>query len=138
MSPRKPSEAKHYSIRLNPSYEPGDVELYRIIEQYRAQGYTFKEIVRAALLTEAGFDPAQYSSRLQTGAIVASMESLLAEFAEHIIKELNTGVSAGRRTSRRRDYEDDDREGDDDDVPSPEALNFARGFVRRQQSGGRR
>lgn len=135
MARRKSSVAKYYSVRFNPATNQEDAEVLRIIERYEAQGYTFKDIIRAAILTEEGFDPALFSGKLQAGLIVSSMETLLAEFAEHIIREMGgKGERRGRQTVR---YADDDDSDDDDDTPSGEARNFAKGFIRRQQSGGR-
>lgn len=128
---RKTSKAEYFTMRLNPETNPRDADTLRIIRELEAQGFTFKAIAQDAILHAEGRTPEMFSEpNAMTGVIIERMEDTLAQFADHIIKEIDRrGVGTGQSVGSR-----EEERGEDE--PSEEAMNFARSFARRQKNGG--
>lgn len=122
--PRKPSEAKHYSVRLNPRTDENERRVIEIVEAYKEQGATFKDVVIPAILQMEGL-PLIDRSSLGLQAIMRQMQGMLERFAQDIVEQMRAGGHT---------LPDDDTDySAESGAPSAFAKRFANSFLERQQ-----
>ena len=127
MAREKTSKAVIKTARINPETSAEEKTALEIINRWEKQGYNFKQIAVDAILQADGKRPEMFTKQGNSGqAIIASMEHLLAQFAQEIIQALQgSGLQAPAQ--------DDD--ADDGQGTSSFARGFAKSFMQRQQRG---
>lgn len=123
MPKEKTTQAKYFTLRLNPVTSAEDSETLNIIRQLESEGYTFKQIAQDAILARQGYNPEMFS-KSTSGYILGGLENLLTRFAGEIVHELKKGG----KSQINGDTDDDAREEE-----SPLVRNLARSFMQRQQ-----
>lgn len=118
---REKSIAHHYSVSFNPRTNEAEKTADKIMQDLLAKGFTQKQIILDAILRAGGIDPA---SLPQDGLTPARVESILAQFADHILGEIRNmgGVVPAPLSS----------EPEPPGRSSPFARNLARSYANRK------
>lgn len=122
---RQPSIAHHYSVSFNPRTSQAEKAADQIMQDLLAKGFKQKDILLDAVLRAGGVDPALFN---QDGLTPARVESILAQFADHILGEIRNmgGVVPAPLSS----------EPEPPGRSSPFARNLARSYAARTVENG--
>lgn len=124
----KTSNAKIYTARLNP-INPQEKAVMEIIESHKGQ-YNFKQVIVDAILRCSGFTPEMFAPTRdqQTTAIINGLSKEIEGHLSHIVQQILNDL---RESGVSMPAHIDDKP--DDDSISPFAMNFAKGYLKRQQ-----
>lgn len=122
---RQKSKARHFSARFNPVTDDNERRVIEIIDDYAGRGYNFKNLALNAILEYEGV-PVVSPSAMNSMQLLKQMQSMLVEFAQEILEQINSGE---RSAAQYEDVGDEGNEG----APSRFAQQFAAGFMERQR-----
>jgi hypothetical protein len=121
----KTSEARYFTMRLNPASGQVEIDTLAAIDRLIEKGFTFKAIAQDAILRTNGKTPEMYTRELN-GISLNAIQGLFEDFAKDLLREVRKGGF------RVQSSTPDDNEFDGGDV-SPFAASFAKSFIERQR-----
>lgn len=115
-----------YSFRLNPNY-PQDKDAIDLIDNWKVEGYSTRQIMTDAILSRGGKRPQMYAVEEddRTLQLLGAFDNMLTKFGEELLQELQSRVGTMAASK-------DDSMGEDVQDDSAWVQNFTKGFIARQ------